>query len=132
MIFWGGGFVCVCVCGGAAGVHRAALPQKAPELDPGLLRQLRERCAEQARQLQGLQAQFNRTSLCLDVFSITTQHFCQKVNLLLFHYFTSKTHFFCITHHQSDGFDKDKRICQHSKVPARCHREVDFNASLSQ
>ncbi|CAG12777.1 unnamed protein product, partial [Tetraodon nigroviridis] len=66
------------VCGRPAGVHRAGVPQRAPELDPALIQQLRANCAEQARQLQGLQAQFNRTSLCLDVFSITTQHFCHK------------------------------------------------------
>lgn len=70
------------VRGRAAGLHRAGLPQRAPELDPALIQQLRERCAEQARQLQRLQAQFNRTSLCLDVFSITTQHFCHKVKVL--------------------------------------------------
>lgn len=74
-------FVCV-VRGRAAEVHRAGLTQRAPELDPALIRQLRDRCDEQARQLQSLQAQFNRTSLCLDVFSITTQHFCHKVRML--------------------------------------------------
>uniref|UniRef100_A0A674PA60 Microtubule associated scaffold protein 2 n=1 Tax=Takifugu rubripes TaxID=31033 RepID=A0A674PA60_TAKRU len=66
------------VRGRAAEVHRAGLTQRAPELDPALIQQLRDRCDEQARQLQSLQAQFNRTSLCLDVFSITTQHFCHK------------------------------------------------------
>lgn len=77
--------LCVCVSvvrGRAAEVRRAGLTQRAPELDPAVIQQLRDRCDEQARQLQSLQAQFNRTSLCLDVFSITTQHFCHKVRTL--------------------------------------------------
>lgn len=69
------------VHGRAADVRRAGLIQRAPELDPALIQKLRDRCVEQARQLQSLQAQFNRTSLCLDVFSITTQHFCHKVRM---------------------------------------------------
>lgn len=74
-------YLFVCVVHGRAEVHRAGLTQRAPELDPALIQQLRDRCDEQARQLQSLQAQFNRTSLCLDVFSITTQHFCHKVGM---------------------------------------------------
>lgn len=74
-------FLCA-VRGRAAEVHKAGVTQRAPELDPALIQQLRDRCDEQARQLQSLQAQFNRTSLCLDVFSITTQHFCHKVRML--------------------------------------------------
>lgn len=49
------------------------------ELDRALIQQLRERCEQQNLQLQILQAQFNKASMCLDVFSITTQHFCHKV-----------------------------------------------------
>ncbi|XP_070825974.1 microtubule-associated tumor suppressor candidate 2 isoform X2 [Chaetodon trifascialis] len=52
--------------------------QRAQELDQALIQQLRERCEQQALQLQSLQAQLKKASLCLDVFSITTQHFCHK------------------------------------------------------
>lgn len=53
--------------------------ERAQELDRALIQQLRERCEQQSLQLQILQAQFKKASMCLDVFSITTQHFCQKV-----------------------------------------------------
>lgn len=49
------------------------------ELDRALIQQLRERCEHQELQLQSLQAQLKKASLCMDVFSITTQHFCLKV-----------------------------------------------------
>ncbi|XP_029963551.1 microtubule-associated tumor suppressor candidate 2 [Salarias fasciatus] len=51
---------------------------RAQELDRALIQQLRERCERQALQLQTLQAQLKKASLCLDVFSITTQHFCHQ------------------------------------------------------
>lgn len=57
----------------------AVQTEKVPELDRALVQQLRDRCEQQAVQLQSLQAQFHKASMCLDVFSITTQHFCQKV-----------------------------------------------------
>lgn len=53
--------------------------ERTQELDRALIQQLRERCEQQNLQLQILQAQFKKASMCLDVFSITTQHFCQKV-----------------------------------------------------
>ncbi|KAA8594009.1 hypothetical protein FQN60_004843 [Etheostoma spectabile] len=52
--------------------------ERAQELDRALIQQLRERCEQQDLQLQSLQAQLKKASLCLDVFSITTQHFCHK------------------------------------------------------
>ncbi|KAK3531304.1 hypothetical protein QTP70_016276 [Hemibagrus guttatus] len=39
---------------------------------------LKERCEEQAKQIIALQAQLGKTSLCMDVLAITTQHFCHK------------------------------------------------------
>ncbi|XP_045929466.1 microtubule-associated tumor suppressor candidate 2 isoform X2 [Micropterus dolomieu] len=62
----------------AAPVHVAVRTERAQELDRALIQQLRERCEQQALQLQSLQAQLKKASLCLDVFSITTQHFCHK------------------------------------------------------
>ncbi|KAM9318755.1 microtubule-associated tumor suppressor candidate 2 [Pholidichthys leucotaenia] len=56
----------------------AAQTDRAQELDRALIQQLRERCEQQDRQLQSLQAQLKQASLCLDVFSITTQHFYHK------------------------------------------------------
>lgn len=53
--------------------------ERTQELDRALIQQLRERCEQQNLQLQILQAQLKKASMCLDVFSITTQHFCQKV-----------------------------------------------------
>lgn len=49
---------------------------------------LKERCEEQAKQISALQAQLGKTSICMDVLAITTQHFCHKVT----HTYTSKTH----------------------------------------
>ncbi|XP_077421946.1 microtubule-associated tumor suppressor candidate 2 isoform X2 [Vanacampus margaritifer] len=48
------------------------------EVDRALIKLLRERCEQQARQLHSLQAQLKKASLCMSVFSITTQHFCRK------------------------------------------------------
>ncbi|XP_049582308.1 microtubule-associated tumor suppressor candidate 2 isoform X2 [Syngnathus scovelli] len=48
------------------------------EVDRALIKLLRERCEQQARQLNSLQAQLKKASLCMSVFSITTQHFCHK------------------------------------------------------
>lgn len=67
------------VRGRTAAVHGAVRTERAQELDRALIQQLRERCEQQALQLQSLQAQLKKASLCLDVFSITTQHFCHKV-----------------------------------------------------
>ncbi|MCJ8740210.1 hypothetical protein PDJAM_G00056230 [Pangasius djambal] len=39
---------------------------------------LKQRCEEQAKQIIALQAQLGKTSLCMDVLAITTQHFCHK------------------------------------------------------
>uniref|UniRef100_A0A671UL26 Microtubule associated scaffold protein 2 n=1 Tax=Sparus aurata TaxID=8175 RepID=A0A671UL26_SPAAU len=62
----------------ATGGPGAVRTERAQELDRALIQQLRERCEQQALQLESLQAQLKKASLCLDVFSITTQHFCQK------------------------------------------------------
>ncbi|KAM4742743.1 microtubule-associated tumor suppressor candidate 2 homolog [Anableps anableps] len=64
--------------GGTAGVHGAPRAGRPQELDRALIQQLQERCEQQARQLQTLQVQLKKASLCLDVFSITTLHFCEK------------------------------------------------------
>ncbi|XP_044057390.1 microtubule-associated tumor suppressor candidate 2 isoform X2 [Siniperca chuatsi] len=66
------------VRGRTTAVHGAVRTERAQELDRALIQQLRERCEQQALQLQSLQAQLKKASLCLDVFSITTQHFCHK------------------------------------------------------
>ncbi|XP_031719358.1 microtubule-associated tumor suppressor candidate 2 isoform X2 [Anarrhichthys ocellatus] len=66
------------VRGQTAAADRAVQTERAQELDRVLIQQLRERCEQQDLQLQSLQAQLKKASLCLDVFSITTQHFCQK------------------------------------------------------
>ncbi|XP_034024726.1 microtubule-associated tumor suppressor candidate 2 homolog [Thalassophryne amazonica] len=50
--------------------------ERALEVDQALIQQLRDRCEKQALQLQSLQAQLKKASLCMDVFTITTQHFC--------------------------------------------------------
>ncbi|XP_029922287.1 microtubule-associated tumor suppressor candidate 2 [Myripristis murdjan] len=64
---------------GRAAVGRGAIrPEKSQESDRALVQKLRERCEEQAWQLQSLQAQLKKASLGLEVFAITTQHFCQK------------------------------------------------------
>ncbi|CAJ1065125.1 microtubule-associated tumor suppressor candidate 2 isoform X2 [Xyrichtys novacula] len=52
--------------------------ERTQELDRALIQQLRERCEHQELQLQSLQAQLKKATLCMDVFSITTQHFCLK------------------------------------------------------
>nr|XP_046245633.1 microtubule-associated tumor suppressor candidate 2 isoform X2 [Scatophagus argus] len=64
--------------GQTAEIHGAARAERAQELDRALIRQLQERCEQQALQLQSLQTQLKKASMCLDVFSITTQHFCHK------------------------------------------------------
>nr|XP_008285067.1 PREDICTED: microtubule-associated tumor suppressor candidate 2-like [Stegastes partitus] len=66
------------VRGRPAASHAAVRPERTQELDRALIQQLRERCEQQALQLQSLQAELKKASLCLDVFSITTQHFCHK------------------------------------------------------
>ncbi|KAG9348424.1 hypothetical protein JZ751_002159 [Albula glossodonta] len=43
-----------------------------------LVLRLREQCEEQAQQLEGLQAELRKATLGLEVFAITTQHFCYK------------------------------------------------------
>lgn len=68
-------FILSCAVRGRA----ADQAERTQELDRALIQQLRERCEQQNLQLQILQAQFKKASMCLDVFSITTQHFCQKV-----------------------------------------------------
>ncbi|KAG7471191.1 hypothetical protein MATL_G00121790 [Megalops atlanticus] len=65
----------VAVRGGAA----SGSPRRdGPEAERLLVQRLRERCDEQARQLQSLQAELRKATLGLEVFAITTQHFCQK------------------------------------------------------
>ncbi|XP_069017301.1 microtubule-associated tumor suppressor candidate 2 isoform X1 [Embiotoca jacksoni] len=64
--------------GQTAAVHGSIRTERTQELDRALIQQLRERCEQQDLQLQTLQAQLKKASLCLDVFSITTQHFCHK------------------------------------------------------
>ncbi|XP_055082041.1 microtubule-associated tumor suppressor candidate 2 isoform X2 [Periophthalmus magnuspinnatus] len=51
---------------------------RSQDTDRQLMEQLQRRCQQQALQLQTLQAQLHKASLCLDVFTITTQHFCHK------------------------------------------------------
>ncbi|XP_072316644.1 microtubule-associated tumor suppressor candidate 2 isoform X2 [Eucyclogobius newberryi] len=51
---------------------------RSQDTDRQLMEQLQQRCEQQALQLQTLQAQLHKASLCLDVFTITTQHFCHK------------------------------------------------------
>ncbi|XP_077063834.1 microtubule-associated tumor suppressor candidate 2 [Siphateles boraxobius] len=43
-----------------------------------IMQRLKERCEDQARQLIILQEELRKSSRCLDVFTISTQHFCQK------------------------------------------------------
>ncbi|XP_030633260.1 microtubule-associated tumor suppressor candidate 2 [Chanos chanos] len=43
-----------------------------------LLQRLREHCEEQSRQIHSLQAELKKATLGLEVFAITTQHFCLK------------------------------------------------------
>ncbi|XP_026219676.1 microtubule-associated tumor suppressor candidate 2 isoform X2 [Anabas testudineus] len=64
------------VHGKTAGVLGPVQADRSREL--ALIQQLRDRCEQQALQLQSLQAHLKKASLCLDVFSITTQHFCNK------------------------------------------------------
>ncbi|XP_048119928.1 microtubule-associated tumor suppressor candidate 2 isoform X1 [Alosa alosa] len=52
--------------------------EKERERERALVENLRQRCEEQARQLQSLQAELGKASRGLEVFAITTQHFCQK------------------------------------------------------
>ncbi|XP_060901762.1 microtubule-associated tumor suppressor candidate 2 [Labrus mixtus] len=66
------------VRGRTAGVGGAVQTERNQELDRALIQQLRRRCEQQELQLQSLQAQLKKASLCMDVFSITTQHFCLK------------------------------------------------------
>ncbi|XP_038150307.1 microtubule-associated tumor suppressor candidate 2 isoform X1 [Cyprinodon tularosa] len=62
----------------AAAVHGSPRTGRPQELDRALIKQLQERCEQQALQLQTLQAQLKKASLCLDAFSIATLHFCNK------------------------------------------------------
>uniref|UniRef100_A0A1A7YWZ0 Microtubule associated tumor suppressor candidate 2 n=1 Tax=Iconisemion striatum TaxID=60296 RepID=A0A1A7YWZ0_9TELE len=64
--------------GRATAGQGAARTGAAQELDRAVIQQLQDRCAQQAVQLQNLQAQLKTACLCLDVFSVTTQHFCHK------------------------------------------------------
>ncbi|XP_034557477.1 microtubule-associated tumor suppressor candidate 2 isoform X2 [Notolabrus celidotus] len=66
------------VQGRTAAVCGSIQTERNQELDRALIQQLRERCEHQELQLQSLQAQLKKASLCMDVFSITTQHFCLK------------------------------------------------------
>ncbi|KAK7882942.1 hypothetical protein WMY93_029116 [Mugilogobius chulae] len=51
---------------------------RSQDSDRQMMEQLQQRCEQQALQLQTLQAELHKASLCLDVFTITTQHFCRK------------------------------------------------------
>ncbi|XP_061733848.1 microtubule-associated tumor suppressor candidate 2 isoform X2 [Nerophis ophidion] len=57
---------------------RACGAEREQVVDRALIKLLRERCEQQGRQLQSLQAQLKKASLCMDVFAITTRHFCHK------------------------------------------------------
>ncbi|XP_076002310.1 microtubule-associated tumor suppressor candidate 2-like [Genypterus blacodes] len=52
--------------------------ERAQEVERALVQQLRERCEEQAVQLQSLQVQLKKAFLCLDVLAVTTQHYDHK------------------------------------------------------
>ena len=62
----------------AAG-HAGPRDECVRESERALVQQLRSLCQDQAQQVQYLQAQLRKASLGLEVFAITTQHFCQKV-----------------------------------------------------
>ncbi|XP_037837720.1 microtubule-associated tumor suppressor candidate 2 isoform X2 [Kryptolebias marmoratus] len=64
--------------GRTAAVLVATRSRRPQELDRALIQQLQERCEQQALQLQNLQAHLKKTCLCLDVFSISAQHFYHK------------------------------------------------------
>ncbi|CAL8363455.1 unnamed protein product [Merluccius merluccius] len=49
------------------------------EGERALVQQLRDLCQDRAGRVQYLQAQLRKAALGLEVFAITTQHFCQKV-----------------------------------------------------
>ncbi|XP_059931618.1 microtubule-associated tumor suppressor candidate 2 isoform X1 [Gadus macrocephalus] len=61
----------------AAG-HAGPRDEGVRESERALVQQLRSLCQDQAQQVQYLQAQLRKASLGLEVFAITTQHFCQK------------------------------------------------------
>lgn len=67
------------VRGRTAHVHGPVQVDKPQDLDKAVIQQLRDRCEQQALQIQSLQVHMKEASLCLDVFSITTQHFWKKV-----------------------------------------------------
>ncbi|KAL2096626.1 hypothetical protein ACEWY4_008774 [Coilia grayii] len=52
--------------------------EKERERERALVEKLRQRCEEQARQLQSLQTELSHATRGLEVLAITTQHFCQK------------------------------------------------------
>ncbi|XP_066555973.1 microtubule-associated tumor suppressor candidate 2 isoform X2 [Amia ocellicauda] len=54
------------------------LEPRAREAERQMVQRLKEKCEEQARQLQSLQEELKKATLGLEVFAITTQHFCQK------------------------------------------------------
>ncbi|KAJ8256684.1 hypothetical protein COCON_G00188360 [Conger conger] len=67
----------VVVRGGAGGSSRRDGGSDSERLQ---VQRLRERCEDQARQLQSLQAELRKATLGLEVFAITTQHFCYKLH----------------------------------------------------
>ncbi|XP_069046286.1 microtubule-associated tumor suppressor candidate 2-like isoform X2 [Lepisosteus oculatus] len=64
------------------GAPRNAISPKsephAREAERQIVQKLKEKCEEQARQLLSLQEELKKATLGLEVFAITTQHFCQK------------------------------------------------------
>ncbi|KAK1169605.1 microtubule-associated tumor suppressor candidate 2-like isoform X1 [Acipenser oxyrinchus oxyrinchus] len=63
-----------------AGVLRNGISAKAEsrEAERQIVQKLKDKCEEQARQLQSVQEELKRATLGLEVFAITSQHFCQK------------------------------------------------------
>ncbi|XP_076833357.1 microtubule-associated tumor suppressor candidate 2 isoform X2 [Brachyhypopomus gauderio] len=62
-----------CVCGQAEGVE-----QERVRVQRAHVQRLRERCELQDRQLAALQDELRRVTRCMDVLTVTTQHFCTQ------------------------------------------------------
>ncbi|XP_043929199.1 microtubule-associated tumor suppressor candidate 2 [Protopterus annectens] len=55
---------------------KGELPSR--ETERQIVQKLKDKCEEQARQLQGVREELKRASLVLEAFAVTTQHFVQK------------------------------------------------------
>ncbi|XP_018610877.2 microtubule-associated tumor suppressor candidate 2 homolog isoform X3 [Scleropages formosus] len=61
------------------GAAEVAAPVGHPNREPdAAAQQLQDKCQKQARRLLGLQVELKKTTLCLEVLAISTQHFCLK------------------------------------------------------